>query len=184
MRMRQGWIALAVVLLAAMGACTKPDGEGVASAGGQTGQNQADPSAPSDNPDERGRQFVQCMRDQGIDVPDPEPGDRTGKTALRFESGNVDKAKLGPAMEVCGNYMPGGGEPVKFTPEQIEEQRQFAQCMRDNGVPQWPDPDPENGGFKGSGNAEQLSKDDPAIRAALEKCRSHITPPSRGPGQG
>jgi len=179
---RPPWVALAVVLLAATGACSKPAAEGVATAGGQVTRGQADPSRPADDPQERVRQFIQCMRDQGIDVPDPEPGNRTGKSALRFATGEIDKAVLGPAMEKCNEFLPEGGAPPQPTPEQIERQRRFAQCMRDNGVP-WPDPDPQTGGFQ-AGDAVPLRKDDPATMAALEKCRSQVVAASSEAGQG
>lgn len=159
----------AMVILAA-GCAKSPTGEGVASAGGISAQQSADPERPSDNADERVLQFVTCMRANGVDVPDPEPGDKTGKTALRFDSGAIDKSELMPAMEKCHKYLPAGGENIRLTPEQLEGARRLAQCMRDNGVPAWPDPDAE-GNFKADSLTE-IRKDDPAVQAALEKCRA------------
>ncbi|HEX6681475.1 MAG TPA: hypothetical protein VF062_01675, partial [Candidatus Limnocylindrales bacterium] len=91
-------------------------------------------------------------------------------TALRFEANNLDKTKLGPAMEKCGKYLPDGGDNVRLSPEQIEQVRKFAQCMRDNGATNWPDPEPD-GTFK-TGSGSGINKDDPAVAAALEKCRA------------
>ena len=165
------FVIVATALVLAVSGCAKqPTGEGVASAGGGSPQQSADPERPSDNPDERGRQFVACMRAHGVDLPDPEPGDKTGKTALRFEAGEIDKSKLAPAMEKCNKYLPAGGENLRLTPEQLESARRFAQCMRDNGVPNWPDPDPE-GKFK-TGDLTVISKDDPVVRATIAKCRA------------
>jgi len=163
-------LAAAALFLVALPGCSKPEGEGVATAGGAQVQNSADPDKPSDSPEERVRQFVNCMRAEGIDVADPEPGDATGKSALRFAVENTDKAKLGAAMEKCSRYMPAGGENVRLTPEEIEQVRQFARCMRENGAPDWPDPDAD-GNFK-PGASATINKDDPAVRAALEKCRA------------
>ncbi len=172
MKMRHGVVVLALLALtapSALNACAKQDGEGIPTANGQGGQAHNDPDKPSDNPEERVRQFVGCMRAEGIDVPDPEPGDATGKSALRFaHEGSIDKTKLSKAMEKCDRFMPGGGENVRLTPEQIDAQRAFAQCMRDNGHLDWPDPDPRTGGF---GADFQVNKDDPNVRATIEKCR-------------
>lgn len=167
-------IFFTALALVASGCAKSPTGEGVASAGGISAQQSADPERPSDNADERVRQFVTCMRANGVDVPDPEPGDATGKTALRFEtgsgSGEIDKSKLMPAMEKCNKYLPAGGRDIRLTPEQLEGARRLAQCMRDNGVPAWPDPDAD-GNFK-TDSLTVISKDDPAVQAALEKCRA------------
>jgi hypothetical protein len=46
----------------------------------------------------------------------------------------------------------------------------FAQCMRDNGVPDFPDPGP-NGGFSG---AMSNRLDEPAVEKALRACRSEL----------
>ncbi|WP_117215077.1 hypothetical protein [Allorhizocola rhizosphaerae] len=164
---------LGVLALGVLGACAQPETEGVATASGQTNQVSNDPDKPADNPEERTKQFVECLRAEGLDVPDPELGDGTGKTALRFlaEGGKIDKAKFGPAMEKCSKYMPEGGRNVQLTPEQLEQARKFAQCMRDNGVSDWPDPDPATGGFAGG---VQVNKDDPNLRTAIDKCRSNI----------
>ncbi len=168
MRKRLGLAALALAGLLLAGGCTKPSGEGVATAGGAPGQHQSDPDQPASDPQERVAQFVACMRAEGIDLPDPEPGDVTGKTALRFAYEDKDKNEIGPAMEKCGHYLPQGGETQRRTPEQIQQSRLLAQCMRDNGVPTWPDPDAD-GEFK---TGIEIDKSDPALRTALEKCRN------------
>jgi hypothetical protein len=169
MRTRLGWTVIAVAVLAfAAGACSKPSGEGVATAGGDTGQNQTDPNKPADEPAERVRQFVTCMRAEGIDLPDPEPGDATGKSALRYAYEDKDKNEIGPAMEKCSKYLPAGGDNVRLTPEQIERSRLFARCMRENGVPNFPDPDPEGNFSTDAG----IDKTDPAMRDAIDKCRN------------
>ena len=46
----------------------------------------------------------------------------------------------------------------------------YAQCMRENGVPAFPDPDAE-GRFRGVGHEQQ---DNPKYRAAVEACRQKL----------
>ncbi len=49
-----------------------------------------------------------------------------------------------------------------------EQALKYAQCLRANGVPDFPDPDP-NGGFSGLSHEKA---NDPKFQAAVEKCRA------------
>jgi len=154
-------LVLALGLGACAGARATP---GVASAGGP-GATPAATASPED-----GRAFAACMRENGVDVPDPEPGKPLGKGGVAIEAG---KDKLMPALEACRHFMPKGGENTKPSPEQLEQQRQFAACMRENGVPDFPDPDPD-----GSGAVREflLDRHDDDVLTALEKCRDIVVP--------
>ena len=46
----------------------------------------------------------------------------------------------------------------------------YAQCMRENGVPAFPDPDAQ-GRLRGAGHEQQ---DNPTYRAAMEACRGKL----------
>lgn len=48
--------------------------------------------------------------------------------------------------------------------------RAYAQCIRDNGVPDFPDPD-ANGQLRGPGHEQQ---DNPTFRAAMQTCRQKL----------
>jgi len=52
----------------------------------------------------------------------------------------------------------------------VEQMRKFSQCMRDNGVPDFPDPDAD-GRLRGPGHDRE---GDPKFRAAQEKCREKL----------
>jgi hypothetical protein len=77
------------------------------------------------------------MRDNGVDMADPVDG----RIEIRGRPG--DEAKLDEAQKACEQYAPGGGERPDAAA--IERLRAFAQCMRDNGVPGFPDPQPDGG---------------------------------------
>lgn len=177
MRIRTGF-TLGLLLVLSVAGCGGPDGDdGVATAGG-TGSvtSSAKPDGRSDQ--ERGLKFAQCMRELGIDIPDPQDG----RVEIRLPEG-VDPQKAQAAMQQCKQYLPNGGQPQKADPQVVEQQRKFAQCMRDNGVSNFPDPD-ENGGLKIEGGSG-LSPDDPKMQAAQQVCaRYQPAVPSGGPSAG
>jgi hypothetical protein len=157
------------VLLAA--ACARPDaGPSVASAnGGGGGAGAAASPTPQASMDrgEQARQFAECMRGEGVDMPDPEVGEG-GKTRMRIgaREGAVDKKTMNAAMEKCRHLLPNGGEPRPLSAEDLERARAHARCMRENGVPDFPDPQPD-GGLR----IEVPKGDVTAFEAAMEKCR-------------
>ncbi|RSM46149.1 hypothetical protein DMB66_50170 [Actinoplanes sp. ATCC 53533] len=51
------------------------------------------------------------------------------------------------ASRKCREFLPNGGEPAKMSAEDIAKRRDFAKCVRENGLPDFPDPDPETGDF-------------------------------------
>ncbi|MCW3839133.1 hypothetical protein ONA70_03355 [Micromonospora yasonensis] len=169
-RLRSGTLFVPPLLfgLAVAGCGANPDTPQVATAGGVAAG--ASPSASASVSDEdRQREFVKCMRENGVDLPDPEPGQRGMKIQI---GAGIDKEKVQPAMEKCRSLLPNGGERPKLTSEQVEKLRELARCMRENGVPDFPDP-----GADGSLQLNGVFKmDDPTIKAAMEKCRPEGVP--------
>jgi hypothetical protein len=166
--MRRATIALAV-LLATTSACahanqTTPQ---VASAhkGTAGSTSSATPSAgPSDDPDAP-LKFSQCMRDHGMTW-FPDPAD--GKMTVRIPRG-TDPKKMEAAQEACKQYAPNGGEPPKMSAEDLQKARDMAKCMRENGVPNFPDPDP-NGGIRIDGSKLGTGPGDPTFDKAEKAC--------------
>lgn len=162
--MRRGRTALAALLIAVAAAGCGGNGEGgggVASAGGA--KPKASASAAAADPAAAGRKFAQCMRDEGIDMPDPQPGGGImGNGNLRNQPG------FAKALEKCRSLLPNGG--VRSTdPAQLEQLRAFAKCMREHGV-DMPDPQPDSAPF-GQG---QINRDDPAVKTATDACRDKL----------
>jgi len=52
----------------------------------------------------------------------------------------------------------------------VEQMRKFSQCMRDNGLPDFPDPDAD-GRLRGVGHEQQGS---PTYQAAMADCRGKL----------
>src|SRR5689334_13120176 len=95
-----GLLALVLALVAACGG--KGHRPSIASASGARGAS-ASPT-PSVDPTEAMRQFAQCMRDHGVDVPDP--GSDSGGGGVRITTS--DGSKTEEAMQACQHLMPAG----------------------------------------------------------------------------
>ncbi len=90
--------------------------------------------------------YAQCMRDNGIDMDDPvasEPGGR-GFFGGRAGDGELDRFgdEFQLAQQACGAILEAARPEVDPEAEQerLEEQLALAQCFRDNGYPDYPDP--------------------------------------------
>jgi len=73
-------------------------------------------------------------------------------------------------MDKCRSLAPGGAHEKTGDPGFVEQMRKYSQCMRDNGVPAFPDPD-ANGTLRGAGHEQQ---DDPKFRAAQKACQDKL----------
>ncbi len=123
-------------------------------------------------------QFAQCMRDQGVDIPDPAEGG--ARPQGQPPTGGLDSDAARQAMQACQQYLqgPGGRPPAPDASGSQGAGSEFAQCMRDEGV-NLPEPQAGQTPAPGSGG---LDSEDPAVQAALTKCGSLIQ--GGVPGQG
>ena len=117
---------------------------------------------------DEGVTFAKCMRGEGVDISDPAPGSPIKIPAQAAgEEGSASAKKMAAAMEKCRQYMPNGGQADKPDPEFTEKLRVFAKCMRENGAPEFPDPDPETGRFTSGGKGLELEDKTAKI---MDKC--------------
>lgn len=139
----------------------------------------AEPSGTTgDGPDdEKELAFARCMREAGVDIPDPGAGGRP--TRVRIPR-NVSPAKLQASMQACRKKT--GGGPPELSDEQRTEMRdaalKFAKCMRAHGADV---PDPTVGPGGGMLLRRSLEADTPAFRRAMEACEDEL-PLRRGSG--
>lgn len=84
-------------------------------------------------------EYTQCMRENGVDMPDPTTGEGG---YISIEGGEADFGALEEANKECSPILEAAYGDFELTPEQDAEMRDlelaFAQCMRDNGI-DWPD---------------------------------------------
>jgi hypothetical protein len=156
---------LTVVAFASLvgGCASNPDPGGVASVSG-TSQQPAQQQSDGKTDEDRNREFAKCMREHGVDVSDPEPGQR-GVTIK-----DLDPEKVQPAREACRDLLPNGGVPQQLDPEELDKARERAKCMREHGV-DVPDPDPNNPGIRVPAGVDREK-----ARAAMEACRPADAP--------
>ena len=85
--------------------------------------------------------FAKCMRDQGIDMPDPQFDG--GRVMQRGPDERVSPEKMRKADAACSKYREEI-EPPELSPEQEQEMKEaalaHAQCMREHGLEKFPDP--------------------------------------------
>jgi hypothetical protein len=184
---RSPLLLAAAVAALALGACGSSDSGDGSGAKGATGRDKAFEGA---------LRFSQCMREHGIDMPDPQ---RVGKGGIRLSGGkglNPNDPKMKAAQSACQKYMQiGGGEtvdPARRAKLQ-EAALSYARCMRGQGVDM---PDPKlagNGGLtfqvgpggpKSSGNGPKglgANPDSPKFKSADKACH-HLLGDRPGPG--
>ncbi|MFI6741094.1 hypothetical protein ACIBI9_49940 [Nonomuraea sp. NPDC050451] len=135
-------LLVAVPLTLALAACggTAPKDDGVASADGGTSSARptASPSASMD-PEEAQLKFAQCMREHGIDVPDPQ----NGQIRVEVPKG-VSRDKMDKAQKACQPIMDAVVRDHAPSQQDYDQMVKFAQCMRRQGV-DVPDPKPGEG---------------------------------------
>ena len=91
---------------------------------------------------EQAMKFAECMRDNGLkEFPDPDAsGDLTIDQIANRSSLNTTTPAFKQAFSACKNLEPPGFTGTKRSPEQQQAALKFAQCIRDNGVKDFPDP--------------------------------------------
>lgn len=91
---------------------------------------------------ERAVRFAECMRAEGVRAfPDPDAsGDLTIDAVANGGSVDMDSAAFAQALAACRHLEPPGFTGGEVTPEQRTARLAFARCVRDSGVPDFPDP--------------------------------------------
>lgn len=124
--------------------------------------------------------FAECMRANGVSAfPDPNAsGELTIDAVANGSSVDTSSAAFKQALSACRGLEPPGFTGGKVTPSQRTARLEFAQCMRDNGVPDFPDPTPSGPLIDTNRIPSLAGKDprsDPGLQAAMQKCRQYAS---------
>jgi hypothetical protein len=125
---------------------------------------------------EKAVKFAKCMRNNGVSAfPDPPAsGELTIDGIANGSSLDPNTPAFKQAISVCKDLEPPGFMGQKATPQQMDARLKFAQCMRENGVNDFPDPTP-NGPLIDTNRIPSLAgkdpRSDPGLNAAMHKCR-------------
>jgi predicted small secreted protein len=130
---------LAILALIVAGCSNASSGAG-SSGGDHTAA--AAGGAGGGTPHERAVEFAQCMRADGVSAfPDPDAsGALTIDGVANGSSVDTSSAAFKQALDACKDLEPAGFTGSKVTPQQRTARLRFARCVRDNGVPDFPDP--------------------------------------------
>jgi hypothetical protein len=125
----------------------------------------------SDNQD-KALAFAQCVRDNGYaEFPDPDP---EGGFKFLIEPDSVARFKA--ATAACRDLAPEGMRDEGVTPEELDALIKLSACVRENGVPEFPDPGPQ-GNYDLSGTG--LKPGDKRLDDAVATCQSDTDPARR-----
>lgn len=96
------------------------------------------------DPEEAMQQYAACMRENGVDMPDP-----GSDGSIMIGGPDTDETSLDAAMAECDPILEDAFGDFEMSPEMEAEQRDmdlaFARCMRENGLEEWADPDSDGG---------------------------------------
>jgi len=115
--------------------------------------------------------YARCMRDNGVDFPDPQPV--SGSGGAQVIPIDLGSAVFEKAQKACAAKLPAfGGEMDPAANQEFQDQLlAHAKCMREHGI-DFPDPV-----FEGSGmSATEIKVDpnSPAFKEAQEACGSKL----------
>jgi hypothetical protein len=137
--------------------------------------------------------YAECMRDHGIDMPDPKiSSDEGGGILIEQEEGadmDPESEKFQQADEACQSILEDAMGDIEVDPEQQAQMREqlleFARCMRDHGIDMEDPVFDENGRVQiktnGPAGGGGDPRDDDDFQAAQEACNKGDVMFGRGP---
>jgi hypothetical protein len=139
-----GIVVVAAVTAAGCGGAQSSSGSSTAAAAGTSssrsnstaGHTSTASHRSAVTPREKAVKFSECMRANGVsDFPDPNASGEFPSYGV-----SVSPAVWKKAGAACKALQPPGTLSAKLTPAQESAALKFAQCIRENGVPDFPDP--------------------------------------------
>jgi len=176
---RVGVGALLLVVAGALVAACGGGGDPSASSGTAGGSSSNQSSA-----NQSGIAFASCMRANGVpNFPDSAISDTNGRVELNIPSGlDTNSSQFKSAMQTCRKDLPNGGSSGGGSSSGSSAQQviKFANCMRANGVPNFPEPNSQGQELITGGSG--LNPNSPQFQSAMQTCQ-HLLPAGAVAGQ-
>ena len=136
---RTTWAAAALAIVAVSAGCGSTGGNHTASTAGTPGSGASSTSTTR----AKAVKFAECMRSNGVSAfPDPDAsGALTIDAVANGSSLDTNSAAFKQAVSACKDLEPSGFTGHQRSSQEQEAALEFAQCIRDNGVRDFPDPD-------------------------------------------
>jgi hypothetical protein len=176
--------AAALALVALLGLISAGCGSSAPSETGTANTGTANGTASSTGTDasknatgqDKAVKFAECMRTNGV----PHFPDANAKGEFVFGI-DVSPSVWERAVNACKALQPPGTLSAKRTPQQQTASLRFAQCMRENGVKDFPDPangEPLVNTYRIPSSATSGGMS--ILNAAIQKCRSVLAEAAAG----
>lgn len=161
---------IALALLVVLAACTAPTAEPATTT---TLPPTTTTTVPT--PAQAVSSFVNCLRDAGVEVADPDPA-LPGELESVAASLDTTEPAVRSAIAGCANLLAPAQTAVMATDPEVralvaEQLGAFAACMRDNGVEAFPDPVEDLGSGGPPFPVELVPFDADGFEDAMERCR-------------
>jgi hypothetical protein len=164
---RRRWSLAALALIALASLISGCGSSAPAETGNGSG---GDPAANG----QKAVKFAECMRSNGVSqFPDPNGSGKLTIDAVANGSGlDTSTPAFKQALSACKNLEPAGFTGSKRSAQQQRAGLEFAQCIRGNGVPDFPDPLP-NGPLVDTNRIPSVALPGgmSVLHAAMQKCR-------------
>jgi hypothetical protein len=161
--------ALFVAALLSAG-CGGGGDEGKAGAGETATATAADQggASPAESQDPAQAAYLDCLAGAGVKLTTTSEGVR------QIDKDQAAASTLKGAERKCVDLLPatagdGGGDGAT-SPQQLAKARKASDCVRGQGFPDYPDPDPKTGEIPVTEDLAKSLKGDPKLVAALQKC--------------
>ncbi|MDX6312829.1 MAG: hypothetical protein QOF84_713 [Streptomyces sp.] len=123
---------------------------------------------------QQAQKYANCLKDAGVTMTEGADG------TLEVDKDKTAEKTILDASEKCRNLQPAAaatGAP-QLSADDIEKRRQYASCIRQHGVKEYPDPDPQTGESAIDDDLAQQLKSDSKFPSAVTACRNVLPSPT------
>jgi hypothetical protein len=170
-RQMNAFAGLVLVSVISVGCSSAPKASGGSTATGGSS------SSGGTSTRDKAVKFAECMRQNGISgFPDPDASGSLTVDAIANGSGiDTESAAWKAALGACQSLQPAGFTGTGRTAKQQKAALKFAQCVRDNGVKDFPDPTPDSPLIDTTRIPSVQNGDLTALNAAMRSCSNFAT---------